>query len=114
MSDVFGPAMLSVSQGFSSFTQFLPRLSDVRKAGADDTAMAGDVRMGEVAAVAMTLAVGVISSSLTGSPIPAYTAIGVSLVLVCTYEYALRGERPFEGKLASVTSLYTEATDEAN
>ncbi|SRR6266540_3566398 len=105
MSDLLGPAMLAFSNGFNAFTQFLPRLGDVRKADPDDSAMAGDVRMGEVAAVAMTLSVGVIASSLTKSSVPAYTAIAVSLVLVCVYEAALRGDRPFERRLATVTNL---------
>lgn len=102
MSDVFGPAAMAVSQTVGSFSTFLPRLSEVRKAAPNDPDMAGDVRMGEVAAVAITLGVGAITSSLSKSPIPIYSALFVAIMLVVIYECALRGHRLFEpGKVSN-------------
>jgi hypothetical protein len=108
--EVFGPAMLGVTQGITAFTTLIPPLADIRKADPTDTSFAADVRMGEVAAVAMTMGVGVISSSLTGSAVPAGTAVLMCLVLLCVYETALRGDRPFEAKTPlpeNVTQLRT-------
>lgn len=100
---VIGPATLGVTQGISAFTTFLPKLSDVRKAGPTDIDIAADVRLGEVAAVTLTIGIGVITSSLTGSPVPAYTALLMCLVLVCLYESTLRADRPFEPKSPFLT-----------
>jgi hypothetical protein len=52
--------------------------------------------MGEIAATALTLGVGVIASSLTGSSVPAITALLVSALLVALYESTLRMDRPME------------------
>lgn len=99
MSDVFGPATLAATQGFSAFQTFLPRLSEVRKSDpVNDPDIIGDVRMGEVAAMATTLGIGAISSSLSRSPIPMYAALFICIVLICVYEAALRGDRPFTPK----------------
>ena len=98
--ELIGPATLGVTQGITAFTTFLPRLSEVRKADpVVDPAMAADVRLGEIAAVTLTVGIGVITSSLTGSPVPAYTALAMSLVLVALYECTLRADRPLEPKL---------------
>lgn len=97
MSDMFGPAMLSVTTSVQAFYTLLPKLSEVRKA--DPVAnpdIAADVRMGEVGAVALTLGVGAIASSLTQSPLPAVTGVAMALVLVAVYETALKSHRPFE------------------
>jgi len=97
--EVIGPATLGVTQGIGAFTTFLPRLSDVRKADPNtDTDIAADVRLGEIAAVTATLGIGIITSSLTGSPVPAYTAVAMSAILVCLYECTLRADRPLEPK----------------
>ena len=97
MSELFGPAMLSVTTSVQAFYTLLPKLSEVRKA--DPVAnpdIAADVRMGEVGAVALTLGVGAIASSLTQSPLPAITGVAMALVLVGIYETALKSHRPFE------------------
>lgn len=99
MNDIYGPAMLGVTSGMQAFMTMLPRLSDIRKGDpATDPGLAADVRMGEVAGVSLTLGLGVISSSLTRSPIPALTALVMSIVLVSIYESALRADRPFEAR----------------
>lgn len=108
MNDVFGPAALAAGQTLSSFTTFLPRLSEVRKANADqDSGMVGDVRLGEVAACAIALGIGVIASSLSKSPIPMYAAAFMAVILICVYESALRGNSLFEPK--AVEKVYDNA-----
>ncbi len=90
-----GPASMALSTSIGSFQFFLPRLSEVRKADPNvDGDMVGDVRLGEVAAIAVCTAVGAIGSSLSGSIVPMVVAGIVSFVLVCVYETALRGNRP--------------------
>lgn len=99
MSDaaMFGPAVLSVTQGISAFTTFLPRFTDVRRADPlNNPDVAADVRMGELAATALTMGVGVIASSLTQSAVPAVTALLVCALLVFLYESTLRTDRPME------------------
>jgi hypothetical protein len=98
MADV-GVAMLSVSSGLNVFQSLLPKLSDVRKADpANNPDIAADVRMGEVAAGTMTLAVGIIASSLTKSPVPAAVALFTVIILVTIYESTLKAQRPFENR----------------
>jgi hypothetical protein len=97
MSDMFGPAMIGVTSGIQAFQNLLPKLSDVRKADpVNNPDIAADVRMGEIGGVALTLGIGVISSSLTKSPLPTMTALMMCIVLVAVYESALRANRPFE------------------
>lgn len=97
MTDLFGPAMLSVTTGVQAFYTLLPKLSEIRKADpVNNPDIAADVRMGEVGAVALTLGVGAIASSLTQSPLPAVTGLVMALVLVSVYETALRSHKPFE------------------
>lgn len=103
MSDVFGPASLAAGQALSSFSTFLPRLSEVRKASREDADMVGDVRLGEVAACAVSIGIGVIASSLSGSPIPMYACAFISVILIVVYETALNGNDIFSpGSLSSV------------
>lgn len=100
MSDMLGPASLALSSSLSSFQFFLPRLADVRKADPKvDGDIVGDVRLGEVAAIAVCTAVGAIGSSVSGSVVPMVVAGIVSVVLVCVYESALRGNRPGNPKM---------------
>lgn len=99
-ASVIGPATLSITQAISAFHSFLPPFSDIRKQHPDDNpSFAADVRMGEVASVSIALGIGVITSSLTGSPIPAYTALLISAILVTLYETTLRSNRPCEPKI---------------
>lgn len=92
-ADVIGPSLLAVGQGVTSFTNFLPNFLDVRRASArDNPSFVKDVRTGELAAVVVTVGIGVIASSLTESPVPAYTSIVMSIILVGLYESVLRTE----------------------
>lgn len=83
---------LVLSQTVGSFQFFLPRLAEVRKAGPGDRSMWSDVRVGEVAAVALSVGMGAIMATLTKSPLPLYCGVMIALVLVCVYEYTLRKE----------------------
>ena len=97
---LIGPTTLAISQAVGSFTTFLPSLSDIRqKDPANNPEFAADVRMGEVAAVCVTLGVGVIVSSLTGSNAPALVAFIAAFGLIVLYESTLRAERPLEAKV---------------
>ena len=99
MPDITGTALLSVTQGIGAFGAFLPKISEVRRADPiNNPDVAADIRMGEVAAATLTLGIGVIASSLTGSPVPVYTALLMVVILVSLYESTLRAHRPFEVK----------------
>ena len=96
---IMSMALSAATQGGTAFSNFLPSFSEIRKADPlTDPSVAGDVRMGEVAAITLTVGVGLIASSLTKSPIPAVTAFVMCLILVALYEYALTANRPFERK----------------
>ena len=97
--NIWGPASLAMTQGFTAFNAFLPKITDVRKNNpTDNPDFAGDVRLGEVAAASLTVGMGLIASSLTGSPVPTVIAALVALGLVFMYESVLRADRPMERK----------------
>lgn len=88
---IFGPASLGMTQAIAQFQTFLPSFTEIRKADPnEDAAMVQDVRMGELAAVLLTLGIGGMVSSLTGSPVPAVVSAVTCFGLVCLYESALR------------------------
>lgn len=98
-ANALGAATIALSQGLSSATAFLPKLSEVRRSSVSKSPeMVGDVRMGEIATTVVTVGVGAIVSSLTGNPIPTFVAALVALAIICIYEAALRGENLFEPK----------------
>jgi|1185.fasta_scaffold06180_7 hypothetical protein len=96
--NMFGPASMVLSQTISSFQSMLPSISEVRKASPDDPDMAGDVRLGEIAASALAIGVGAIASSLLGDPLPVLIASFVAFALIVIYEQALRRNRPMDPK----------------
>lgn len=93
---IIGITLQSVTQGASAFTQYVPKLTDIRKADPNDSAMIGDVRLGEIAAVSVTISIGVIASALTNNPVPAIAAAVICLALLFLYESALRGQNILE------------------
>ncbi len=108
-AEMIGPFSLIVSIAFGAFTHFLPPLSEVRRGDpANNPDLVGDVRMGEIAAITLTIGVGTIMSSLAKSPVPAFMALLIVLVLVCLYETALNGNKPGNPK-RSVTERATHA-----
>ena len=94
-SEALGAATIALGQTVGAFQFFLPRLSDVRKAGPNDADMIGDVRMGEVAAGALCIGIGAMVSSLSGSAVPVVVSILTAAAMMCVYESALRGDKPF-------------------
>lgn len=96
---IIGPATLAATQGFTAFSQFLPRLGEVRRATkSENPDIAADVRLGEIAAVGVTMGTGAIVTSLTRSNIPVIVAALVSFGFVMLYEMTLASYRPFEVK----------------
>ena len=93
--DMFGPASMVLSSGIGHFQSFLPKLSEVRKSSGDPD-LIGDVRMGEIAAAALTIGMGAIASSIVGDPLPTFVAAIVAAALIFLYELALRGNKPFQ------------------
>ena len=94
--NVIGPSTLAITQAISAFNTFLPPLSDVRKHDTTDTEFAADVRLGEIAATALTIGVGAVVTALTGSNVPVLIAALLAGGLVWLYESTLRIVRPLE------------------
>lgn len=108
--EMLGPATFTIGQTVASFFTFLPKFSEVRKANPNDNPdIAADVRMGEVAAVTVSMGVGIIASSLTSSPVPVTVTLVVCIILVVLYESTLCTNRPFESHLAVLTTRKGEA-----
>jgi len=98
--NVTGSTLLVVTASVTAFTTLMPRFGDVRRANTNsDTAR--DVRMGEAAALGMTVAIGITASSLTKSPVPAMVGVVSALALVLMYESVLQ-TKPTTGKATNV------------
>jgi hypothetical protein len=96
MADI-GIATLALTQSYAQFQAYMPKLQDIRKTDPiENPEFAADVRIGEIAALIGSLGVGVIASSLTGDPLPAYVSLATSLMLIALYEYVLRAHHPME------------------
>lgn len=100
MADV-GVAAIALTQSYAQFQAFMPKLSDIRRADPNvDFDIVGDVRIGELAAFIGSLGVGVIVSSLAGTPLPAYVSVIVCGLLIALYESVLRTTRAGNGVLS--------------
>lgn len=95
MADANGYAAATVSLGQTviAYTYFLPRLSEVRRAQPDDELMRGDVRLGQIAAAALSGGIGITLSYMTQSPLPVYVAAFIAIIIAVVYQYAMSGER---------------------
>lgn len=88
---LFGPITFALSSGIGQFSTFLPNFREIRQADpANNPELVTDVRMGEVAAVLVTLGVGATASALTRSSAPTVAAGLTSVALILLYETALR------------------------
>lgn len=87
---------LALGQTVTSYSVFLPPISEVRRASKEDSLIRGDVRMGQFAAAVVSLSVAYILTNLTGSFAPFVATAMVAVVIAGVYETALRGERMFE------------------
>lgn len=83
-----GPASISIGTATSAFMGFLPKFSDVRRAEPDDEGMTKDLRLGQIAASSVAIGTGVIVSSITGSPVPAFVAVLMCAILIWCYQNA--------------------------
>lgn len=93
---VVSASLLSVTSGIGVFTGLLPELSEVRKT-LPDTDVANDVRMGEFAATALVVGIGVTATAMTKNPAPFIISIVSAIVLVSMYESVLHAT-PVERK----------------
>lgn len=82
--------LLSVSQSVVVFTALLPPFAEVRKGDVNDPDMRADVRLGEAAASALVIGIGLIASGVTGSPLPTVASAACAIALVLMYESVLR------------------------
>lgn len=92
----FGFAALALGQSISQFNTYMPALSEVRKSSPADFEVAGDVRVGEAAALVGSLLVGCIIGWITGDPTAAYVSVLICAVYVAMYEFVLRANFPGE------------------
>ena len=88
-TEAVSASLLAITASVGVFDNLLPQFSDVRKS-LGELDMANDVRMGEVAAFALVVGIGVTATILTRSPIPATVSILSAAVLVLMYETALQ------------------------
>lgn len=89
-------ASIAVGQTVVAYQFFMPKLSDVRQADPTDKSMRGDVLIGQLAAGALSIGVGVVFASLTQSPIPIVVSGFTALIIAATYHYAMSGKDQFE------------------
>lgn len=85
-----GPVSLALGQAVTSFSIFLPSFTAVRQAKPDNEGIKKDVRLGEMAAFAMAVGIGVILSQVSGEPAPAMVAVFIAVMIIALYEQALR------------------------
>lgn len=98
MADSGGIAASSIAIGQTVFnySYFLPRLGEVRRAEPGDSMMRGDVLLGQLAASAVSVTVGMLLTWMTGSSLPVMTTIAIAVIIAVIYQYALNGSRVME------------------
>lgn len=101
VSDVGSATLLAATTSVSVYTSLLPPLAEVRKATRGDAAMVNDVRLAELTAFGIVVAVGVIASSFSKSPVPTIIAVVAGVGLVLMYESVLQAT-PTERKVQNV------------
>lgn len=88
---LIGPTTMGLTQSISLFQGFLPKFNDIRKENPlNNPDFVQDVRMGELAAALLTIGIGAVMSSLTGTPYPALISFISAVGLIMLYETALR------------------------
>ena len=80
--------MLAVTSSIGLYTSLLPSLSDIRKADNDPTII-NDVRVGEIAAGCLAVSIGLMASTMTGTPGPAMVSVIVAVGITVMYESIL-------------------------
>jgi hypothetical protein len=89
-------ASIAIGQTVYSYSYFLPKLSDVRKAGNDDPDMRGDVILGQIAAAGVSGLVGVLLAWMSGSKVPLIVTVAIAAFIAAVYQVALNGNRVME------------------
>lgn len=80
-------AITAVGQSMVAYQFFLPQFTEIRRA--DDAAAKMDVHLGLAAATTVSLSVGLMLSSLTGSRMPMYATAMIGAIVIGAYEYAV-------------------------
>lgn len=80
---------IAIGQTVASYQFFLPRLADVRRAQVGDVDWHDDVVLGQAAAAAVSLSVGVLLAWMTGSAIPVLVTLFVAGVIAAFYQFAM-------------------------
>lgn len=88
--EALGSSSLAISQSVIAFTAFLPNFVEVGRS--DKESIAGEVRLGETAAVVIALGIGALLSWLNGDKTPFLISAIMSFILIAMYEAALRKE----------------------
>jgi hypothetical protein len=81
-----------IGQTVTAYQFLLPSLSEVRRAHAGphgNRDIVSDVYMGQAAAGALSIGVGVMLSTLTGTRFPVYTAVFIAAIIGGMYHLAL-------------------------
>lgn len=86
--------IVAVGQTLTAYQFFLPDIKEIRRN--PDKVNKADVRMGQVAAAATSLMIGILLGQLTDSGTPFLTSLLVGVVIIAMYEMALQGNRIFE------------------
>lgn len=81
---------IAIGQTVVAYQFFLPRLQEVRRADPGDPGVRGDVLLGQVGAGAVSLAVGIMLASLSGSPVPVWATLFVAAIIAGVYHYAMK------------------------
>lgn len=90
--------LLSITAATGLYTSLLPDLQDLRRANLGDHDVVADVRVGEIAATALTVAIGLTASSLIKNPVPAMLSIVAAGAMLTTYESVLHTQVIHTGK----------------
>lgn len=78
---------IAIAQTVTAYSAFLPRLNEVRRDASTD--MRADVYIGQIAAGGVSLLVGFIITSLTGSKLPLFVSFAIAAFLAAVYHFAM-------------------------
>lgn len=95
-ADVVSSTLLGITTSVGLYTAFLPDLREIRKTppSSED---ARSIRMGELAAGALTIGIGITATTMVHSPMPLALSIASALAMVCMYETILNAPATTKG-----------------
>jgi hypothetical protein len=94
--DIASATLMGITTSVGLYTAFLPKITEIRNTS-PVSSEADAIRLGELAAGALTIGVGLTASSMTRSPYPFVLSIVAALAMVCMYETVLNSY-PSRGK----------------